>query len=318
MIYYFTLKTLVHECGHLVFGLLTGYKFETLRIRHIMLMKAKDHYKITKHYSYGSLGQCVMAPLEYREGKNPYVLYMLGGIIFDTLFAVIFTLIGITPSVLSNPVRIVFLSLAFTDFINVFTNGVVSRKGKINNDGTNTYYLAKDQQSIKCFYMNSKVFYYLLNGKTYKDLPEDIYRIPVGASLASAQTGWQIINHSYYYMDLRLWENALACLTELEAVSGKQSKHMQINLLMEKLFLYIKLNRSTSEIENLYDQVKKDIKYFKYDFNMVRVRMTYELYKDGSIKRKMKINDELETEVRKYPFEGEAIFCANLVREMIN
>ena len=45
--------------------------------------------KIKNFHIPGSLGQCVMAPPEKVNGDFPYLLYNLGGIIFNGLFSIL-------------------------------------------------------------------------------------------------------------------------------------------------------------------------------------------------------------------------------------
>ncbi|MBO5413517.1 MAG: hypothetical protein J6A29_04410, partial [Clostridia bacterium] len=54
------LHTIIHEAGHLVFGLLSGYKFVSFRIGNIMLIKIKNKLKFKKFSLLGTAGQCLM------------------------------------------------------------------------------------------------------------------------------------------------------------------------------------------------------------------------------------------------------------------
>lgn len=326
LIYYLTFKIIVHEVGHLIFGLLAGNRFKTLRIGCIMLIKVNGHYRLTWHKSYGSDGQCILIPPDnYRDrytdnyiDKRTFALYMLGGIILDVVLSTIYLFLGLFPSFLSNPVRIVLLSLALTDFLSAITNGAVIKGSTINNDGTITYYLLTDKYAARSFYSNCKVFEQLLNGKSYKDISMEYYMTPDGADLKNTLIASQKINCSYYYMDTGQWDKALECLTEIENAGGKHSSDIYYQILWEKLFLYIKTNRCTSEIEALYNHVKLALQKYKSDINCIRVRLSYELYQDTSYNNKKRIMNEIKTKAKKYPYEGEANFCIHLLRGMID
>ena len=47
MIAYF--HTIVHECGHMLFGLLTGYKFVSIRFGSLILIKKNDKLYLKKY-----------------------------------------------------------------------------------------------------------------------------------------------------------------------------------------------------------------------------------------------------------------------------
>ena len=63
--------TLVHEAGHLVFGLLTGYGFCSFRIFSFMWVKDGEKLKLRRLSLAGTGGQCLMSPPDIKDGKMP-------------------------------------------------------------------------------------------------------------------------------------------------------------------------------------------------------------------------------------------------------
>lgn len=83
------LQIIIHEGGHLVFGLATGYRFSSFRVASLMLLKRDGRYEL-KHLSIaGTGGQCLMIPPAYTEEGFPYKLYNLGGVIANVVSALI-------------------------------------------------------------------------------------------------------------------------------------------------------------------------------------------------------------------------------------
>ena len=75
----FAFQVVLHELGHLLFGLLSGYQFVSFRFGPRLLA------------SCGLLCRCVMAPPELDEdGYFPVSLYSLGGIILNLLSGLLF------------------------------------------------------------------------------------------------------------------------------------------------------------------------------------------------------------------------------------
>ena len=74
---------IIHELGHLVFGLLTGYQFASFRIGSLMFVKKQEKIKVKKFSLMGTGGQCLMMPPKMENGSMPYRLYNLGGVIFN-------------------------------------------------------------------------------------------------------------------------------------------------------------------------------------------------------------------------------------------
>ena len=83
----FYLQTILHEGGHLVCGLLTGYRFVSFRIGSWMVQRENGRLRFHRYTLAGTAGQCLLAPPELTEGKIPYKLYNLGGVLANLLAA---------------------------------------------------------------------------------------------------------------------------------------------------------------------------------------------------------------------------------------
>jgi len=74
------LDVFIHEAGHLLFGLLTGYKFSSFRVFSRLWMRDESGRLCMKRYKLpGTAGQCLMEPPELVDGKMPTGLYNRGG-----------------------------------------------------------------------------------------------------------------------------------------------------------------------------------------------------------------------------------------------
>ena len=66
----FVLHIIIHEAGHLVFGLLTGYKFVSFRVFNVLIDKEEnDKIRLrTVQGVDGTGGQCLMSPPKIKNG----------------------------------------------------------------------------------------------------------------------------------------------------------------------------------------------------------------------------------------------------------
>ena len=69
------LQVIIHEAGHLVFGLASGYRFFSFRISGLVLMKKGGKLVLRREKVPGTGGQCLMGPPDYNGGRYPYLLY---------------------------------------------------------------------------------------------------------------------------------------------------------------------------------------------------------------------------------------------------
>ena len=84
------LQTVLHEAGHLIFGLMTGYRFASFRVGSIILTRENGKFRFGRYSLAGTGGQCLMVPPNPdEEGKIPVFLYNMGGAIFNLLLSVI-------------------------------------------------------------------------------------------------------------------------------------------------------------------------------------------------------------------------------------
>lgn len=86
---WFFLHATLHESGHLVCGLLSGYKFCFFRVGRFTLAKYPDGMKLKIFSIPGTGGQCAMTPPAYNDGNFPFRLYLSGGYLVNLVSAVI-------------------------------------------------------------------------------------------------------------------------------------------------------------------------------------------------------------------------------------
>ena len=83
------LQIVIHEAGHLVAGLLSGYKFISFRIFNYTILKTAEGLKVKKFGISGTGGQCLMTPPDGPAEDLKFVFYNLGGVLFNLLFSAV-------------------------------------------------------------------------------------------------------------------------------------------------------------------------------------------------------------------------------------
>lgn len=146
------LVIVIHELGHLVMGLLTGYRFLSFRIFNIQIqLDNSNKLKVFRHNLPGTLGQCLMKP-PYSSDADVF-WYNFGGVLFN-LITVVITLIG--AFIVNN--RIIFnffIILSFTSVIIAFMNWMPSVE--ISNDGYNYAAIKNNAKSRLAFFEMLKI-----------------------------------------------------------------------------------------------------------------------------------------------------------------
>lgn len=167
----FFINTILHEAGHLVCGLMTGYGFLSFRIFNLTLQKEDDGLHWKRFKVGGTLGQCLMVPPANEE--VPCFWYNAGGILANLLVAIACSLLllffdmPVLPSALC-------IMLAFTAMWLLITNGIPADSGRIPNDGTNILLLRRHPGQRKYFRNMLAVNAWQAHGKRLSEMPEGL------------------------------------------------------------------------------------------------------------------------------------------------
>lgn len=176
------LHIIIHEAGHLVFGLLTGYKFSSFRVFSWVLMRSNGKFRLKRYNIPGTGGQCLMIPPELVDGKMPCFLYNMGGCIFNALTAIVcVALSGVLPPA-------VWIIGAVFGVIVVALNGIPRSKG-VSNDGNNALSLGKDSKAMGAFWVQMKLAEAMAAGIRMKDMPDEWFWVPTDDEMKNVTLG---------------------------------------------------------------------------------------------------------------------------------
>lgn len=169
------LHIILHEGGHLVCGLLSGYQFVSFRVGNMMLLKRKGTYCLKKFNIPGTGGQCLLDPPEPVDGQYPVKLYNLGGGLANFFFSALAMAV-----LLGEPHRLVATFCVVFVIIGIvlgLTNLIPLKVSGIANDGYNILSLDKDPVGRKAFWQQMRVNRLQSDGIRLKDMDEDLFDV---------------------------------------------------------------------------------------------------------------------------------------------
>ena len=210
-------QTIIHEAGHLIFGLLTGYGFLSFRIFSFTLVK-KDGKIIRKKLKVkGIPGQCLLTPPEWKEdGKYPYVWYNLGGGALNLITSLLVALLFLTHSPLACWAAGIFI---FVGVIFGLTNIIPMSMG-IPNDGKNCLLCKQSRDNQRAFYLQLKMNAMMSDGVSVKEMPEEFFEID-GEKPFNALTCFVGLMKYYRYLQMNEFVQAKEWLAKMEQQTGK-------------------------------------------------------------------------------------------------
>lgn len=170
---FFLIQIILHEAGHLLFGLLTGWRFVSFRIANIMWLRGADGRVRRVRYSLaGTAGQCLLAPPLWREKGFPCALYNLGGVIMNLATAVIFGML--TFIFWNQPIAALILAeAALSGLLVGVTNGVPLPGLLVANDGSNMVSLLRSRDARRALWIQMSLAAAQAQGLRLRDMPEE-------------------------------------------------------------------------------------------------------------------------------------------------
>lgn len=298
------LHSIIHEAGHLVFGLLSGYSFLSFRVFSLTLIKKETGFGFCRQKLPGTLGQCLMNPPKGKPYTEiPYKLYNLGGVIanYITAFICVITVLFCKNS-LAFALLLIF---AVQGIMLAITNGFPFKNTGLPNDGENVRILSNSMLSRKAFIMQLEINGALTSGKRLKDTPIEWFTLPDDAD-----------------------KNSITCAIRTFAVGrlmdeGKtEDARCLINTLLTDSQALIDIHKSQLSIELLYcelvtenrdDEVKKllspDVKFAMNTLSKfpstIRTEYAYALLHEHDEGKAERTRAAFETVAKYYPYKGD-------------
>ncbi len=198
----FILHIILHEGGHLVAGLLTGYRFVSFRFLNFTLIRKDGRLKWRNFELSGTLGQCLMAPPDKPLEQIDTRWYNAGGVLANVIL-VLLALLLMWALDLPTWLDIFLKMMVFIGIAVALMNGIPMKMGGVANDGLNLLQLEKDPAAKQSLCNILELNALNQEGKTYSEMPERLFNIP----------------------DPIDWKNPLHAATVLASATRKQAQY---------------------------------------------------------------------------------------------
>ncbi len=271
----FFLAPLIHELGHLIMGLLTGYEFVSFRVGNFTIVKENGKFVRKKFNIAGTGGQCILTYKIVDNPQNiPYFWYNFGGIFFNfltTFICIPFILI------FKNPLfKIGFILIAVVSLILGIVNLIPTNAMGVGTDGYNLILLKKSPADRIMIYKTMLINALQYRGVILEDIPDNILTFTdeeknctlgivatiLEANLLMNRHNFELAEKKYRYVannedNASLYRNECKC---------------------DMMFCMIMNGCSKEDIDKVYDdELKKYVKITEKNYIM-RKRLMYAYY----------------------------------------
>lgn len=298
-------QIILHEGGHLVCGLLSGYRFSSFRIGSFMWVKENGKLRLKRMSLKGTGGQCLMVPPEMEDGKIPYVLYNMGGPLANLVTTPLFALLAFV----FRGVPAVFLAmvmLAGVGLVCALTNGIPLRMGIVDNDGYNARSLGKDPEALFSFWVQLTANEQLAKGTRLKDMPQEWFRVPSEEGMKNSMTAVLGVFACNRLMDEKEFEEADRLMEKLLKMDTAIVGLHRSMMIADQIFCELVGENRSERIAQLLDKPqKKFMKSMSKYPSILRTEYAYAMLGEGDKEKAEKIRAQFEKAVRTYPSAGD-------------
>ena len=301
------LAIVVHEFGHLIFGLMSGYRFSSLRLFSLVWFKenGKIKFKVSKSIT---AGQCLMKPVS-DEGKFRFILYNLGGGLLNLVFMGIAIAVTIALGNF-NPILILFSYAQFC----IALLGLVPMNFGAPNDAMNVLKAVRSKEAkhgmFLIFYVNSE----LMDGKRMRDFDDEIFAVSESADFCNHFVAYIVMCESARLYDMGEYDKSIEQYDRLNINNLQTFYRNSVNL--DIIYYHIMHKPDYEKAKKIYAD-KKMKPYLKFNLPSVfRISAAYEYFINEDKEKSMIYLRKAEKATENSPNSGAKIMEKEYLREL--
>ena len=334
-----TILVIVHEGGHLLCGLLTGYKFVSFRIFNLTFIKVDGKLKSKRFGIAGTGGQCLLDPPDLPIDKIPTAWYNAGGVLANIIVGLL--VLPLLWAHLHPMLMVAIVIFLITDLFLILMNGIPMQPGGLGNDAYNMLYLNRNQAAKRGLVMQLRSNALIQNGVRPKDMLEEWFEVTAKINYSNPLELAVPLMRASRLMDEYRMEEALTAFEDLYGHRKDIMPLYQKEIACELCYLLMttaneiektsvdeqsmiecteKFELTKTRVSNILDkELRRYVAaYRKVMSSKERLECAIALYLDGDRNRAEKIFSDLDKRRNEYLLQGEVKSDLALMERMFN
>ena len=314
----FIVNIVLHEGGHLVAGLLTGYRFVSFRFFNFTLIRKDGHLQWRNFELAGTGGQCLLAPPDKPLDQIDTRWYNAGGVLTNILIVIV-SLLLVWAFDLPQLLDELLVTMAIIGVLIALMNGIPMKLGGVANDGFNLLQLEKDIPGKQCFCNILDVNARSQEGESYIEMPKRLFALPQPFDWKNSMHVGAILMDATRMTAMHQWEEAYHLLSE--ALDNKDSYMRLYQLEAEAMMTLVCI--ATGRDDEARQHYNKDVaKYISLhastqsDKQLVQMAVALALDNDRPAAEK-KYHD-LQANRDKFVHQGDVAMSLDLMRWLLD
>ncbi len=307
------LQTVIHEGGHLIFGLLSGYRFCSFRVGSFMWIQKGGKIVFRRFSLAGTGGQCLMGPPDLTDGKVPYILYNLGGVLMNLISAAIF--FGIALLLRENfAVLVFFAAAAAMGLLLALMNGIPLKLAMVNNDGQNIIDIGKSSREMYSFWLQMKIAELQAEGERLKDMPQEWFEVPNDEEMKGSMTSVRAVSASNRLMEEHRFQENARLIDHILSVDSAIPGIYRVLLICDRVYCELTGEKSPEILAKWTEKdQQKVMKQMRNYPSVIRTQYAYALLVENDREKAGKLKKLFEKNLRSYPYEADGQIEKELV-----
>lgn len=306
----------LHEAGHLVCGLLSGYKFVSFRIFSFTFIRLDGKLLVKKYAVAGTGGQCLLTPPDLPIEKIPTVWYNFGGVLANIIAVCV-----VIPLLFTNVQPLFFEAIVIfilTAVLLIVMNGVPMKISGTGNDAYNMLALRKNMLSKRGLVDSLRANAMIQNGVRPKDMPDKWFIIPSDIDYSNQleisipmMAASRLIDEMNYQEALRSFEKLYEHKQEIISLYVKEIE-------CELVFLRLMCGHINRAQELLTPELKKYIDtYSAVMSSKERILCAISLIMENDVNKAIEIYNALLQKENEYLLQGEVKSDIAIMKAML-
>lgn len=313
-------QIIIHEGGHLVCGLASGYRFVSFRVASLILYRDGSRLRFGRFSIAGTAGQCLLEPPTDEAAdaeRMPYLAYCMGGTAANMAAAVAAAAI-MAAGIQGVAAAFTASMFVLTGIVMAAMNGIPMRAGGIPNDGYNARTMARRRNMRRMLWVQLTVNAQYSRGRLLRDMPDEWFAIPQGADLANHMYTSVALFDVWRQIERRDFAAADDLLLRLHLREGHMIELYRLETAADRMFVAVMLQRPLQSIRNIFtDRVRAYVTAdARYNISHALELYAWERFVEGDAERAADRAETIRRALPRHHAGGEAADCAELLAWM--
>lgn len=301
-----SLQVVLHEAGHLVCGLASGYRFVSFRIFSFTWIRQGGKVRMKRFSVSGTGGQCLLVPPEKSDEEIPVTLYNIGGVAMNFLTV----LVALVPLVLVDDMPFLW-KMFLIQFMGIgvflgLLNGIPMKLGGIGNDAYSLRLLKRNPGTKRALVLQLRINALIQEGMRPKEMPEAWFRLERKIDYSDMLQATVALMEISQIQDREEWKEAYVRLEEAVSHSKELVGILKQEAEAELLFTTLVIGKEERARELATDKLLAYIRtYSKVSSAKQRQLFAIALYMEHDKEKAEEIYRTVKAKRESYLMQGE-------------